>query len=165
MRLSAQQLHRLGYRQDEGQRWIRGGPAVEPDIAAYLANRPLCPRPTGPEFTFSCALTQALDGLTLSGALHAVWSATEASSKAGGHRGQRAQARLRAAGVNPGWPDFTFCWSTGSGLLELKSATGHLSHAQVAMRRWCQRHGVRHAVVRSVEDALEHLRDWGVLDR
>lgn len=163
MRLPLSWLQRRGY-QLEGERMRKTGPEVDPDVAEILTERPqLALRWVPPELALSCALAEELDARSLSGQLAAVWSATEAGARAGGHRGARAQTRLRAAGVQAGWPDFTFLWRTGSGVLELKSATGKLSQAQQAVRRWCLRQGVHHAVVRSVPEALDSLRAWGVL--
>jgi hypothetical protein len=161
MRLSAQQLRLSGY-QEQGERWVKG-PEPPPSMAPYLRERPSCPGVPGREYALSCALARTLDELTLNGRLKAVWSATEVSTPRGGKRGKLTQARLRAAGVNPGWPDYTFLWGAGAGVIELKSPLGSLGHAQQAMRRWCQKRGVRYGVARSIDEALDHLTAWGVL--
>jgi hypothetical protein len=48
-------------------------------------------------------------------------------------------------------------------VLEAKSKTGSLTPSQKDWREWCQLHGVRHAVFRSVDEGETALRDWGVL--
>jgi hypothetical protein len=71
-------------------------------------------------------------------------------------------ARLRQMGLLPGLPDLGICWPVGKmGWLEVKSDSGRLSDAQRQCHADLQALGFPVAVVRSVDEALDCLRDWG----
>lgn len=69
---------------------------------------------------------------------------------------------LRAMGMMPGAPDYTFTWQNGGGHIELK-VDGDLSEYQLYFRTWCQAFDVNHAVHRNVDDAIETLIKWGAI--
>jgi len=83
---------------------------------------------------------------------------------AGEARDARTGARLKAMGLQRGWPDFILV--SPSGLLhalELKRIGETLSEDQEAFAAWCTANGVPHCVVRTMEEALGALDRWGVL--
>lgn len=92
----------------------------------------------------------------------AVWSkiAHEISGNNKPHFGQL----LAATGKINGVPDFMFMWEDGCGFIELKTKTGKLSPNQKLFERWCQHCKVRHEVAYSVEEAIEIVRKWKILD-
>ena len=116
----------------------------------------------GPEDTRAVQFANALRVHVLEGRLRGVWTHTP-NELAGASRATPAAAIARAAGMITGASDYLFLWDDGSGVLEAKSKTGSLSPSQKDWREWCQLHGVRHAVFRSVEEGEAQLRDWGVL--
>lgn len=123
----------------------------------------------GPEDTEAYRFANALRAAVLEGRLHAVWThpANELAGFTTVANGKRrvplAVAIAKALGLITGSSDYWFCWSSGSGLIEFKSATGSLSPSQRDMRDWCEAQGVRFVVARSCEQGLEILRGWGVL--
>src|SRR5580704_16149116 len=73
----------------------------------------------------------------------------------GEHRDVRTGAKLRAMGVQRGWPDFV-CFSPAGQLhaLELKRRGETLSEDQLAFETWCVAHGVPHSVARTSDEAM-----------
>ena len=82
----------------------------------------------------------------------------------GEHRDVRTAAKLKAMGVQRGWPDFTLFDPTGRlHALELKREGETLTDDQEDFQIWCIARGVPHSVSRSVDEALMVLDAWGVL--
>jgi hypothetical protein len=83
---------------------------------------------------------------------------------AGEHRDIRTAAKLRAMGVQRGWPDLMLFDGAGRlHALELKRQGETLTEDQAAFAAWCVGAGVPHAVVRSTDEALRILSAWGAL--
>jgi len=68
--------------------------------------------------------------------------------------GQRGAARMAPAGT----PDI--CVVDPPGWLEVKTTRGRLGAAQDAWHAEAERRGVRVAIVRSVAEAVETVREW-----
>lgn len=47
--------------------------------------------------------------------------------------------------------------------MEIKSCDGHLTEDQEEFLAAMDRHGHRTAVVRSLDEAMDYLRDWGAI--
>ncbi len=82
----------------------------------------------------------------------------------------RQMRALRGDGLVPGFPDLGVIGLPygisrgGVGFLEVKRARGgKVSAAQGACHAWLQERGVRLAVVRSADEAIAALYDWGWL--
>ena len=81
-----------------------------------------------------------------------------------GNAKRRAQQmnNLKGDGLTPGFPDLIVMGTNARvGFMEVKSAKGEQNENQKAVESWMQRDGHKYAVVRSVDDAKETLRDWG----
>jgi len=73
-------------------------------------------------------------------------------------------SRLKAEGVRRGTPDIFVCLPGGKiAWLEMKAAKGRLSEDQIAFRDRVLSLGHLWAMARSVDEAIEHLTDWGVM--
>jgi|EndMetStandDraft_7_1072992.scaffolds.fasta_scaffold370686_2 hypothetical protein len=123
-------------------------------------------RSLGPEDSEAYRFANELRGLTLEGQLDAVWThpANELAGvviSKGKPRASPQAALARALGLITGTSDYLFLWSTGSGAIEFKSATGRLTDGQKDFRSWCEHRGVPFALVRTVGEALDVLRGWG----
>ena len=71
--------------------------------------------------------------------------------------------RLQRMGVTAGAPDMIFALDDGmTGWLELKSATGRLSHEQQGFGVKLMKLGHLWAVAKSMEQAVTILKDWNV---
>ena len=82
----------------------------------------------------------------------------------GERRDIRTAAKLKAMGVQRGWPDFTLFDPTGRlHALELKPEGETLTDDREDFQTWCIARGVPHSVSRSVDEALTVLGAWGVL--
>ena len=83
---------------------------------------------------------------------------------AGEHRDVRTAAKLKAMGVQRGWPDFVLFDPTGRlHALELKRLGETLSEDQEAFQEWSIARGIPHSVSRSLDEALTVLGAWGAL--
>jgi hypothetical protein len=83
---------------------------------------------------------------------------------AGEHRDIRVAAKLKAMGVQRGWPDFILLDpSARLHALELKRRGEVLTDDQEAFRTWCADGGISHAVAFTLEDATQTLGRWGAL--
>ena len=83
---------------------------------------------------------------------------------AGEHRDVRTGAKLKAMGMQPGWPDFLLFDPSGYlHALELKRQGEGLSEDQRAFKDWCIAHCVPHFVVLTTDEAITVLGLWGVL--
>lgn len=82
----------------------------------------------------------------------------------GGHRHIAEANRLKAEGVRSGTPDLCFMLPDGKvAWLEMKTAKGTLGPAQKAFRDIARRLGHHWGMAKSIDDAIVHLREWGVL--
>lgn len=79
-------------------------------------------------------------------------------------RDARTASKLRAMGVQRGWPDFLLISPAGVAHgLELKRRGGRLSYDQEAFQMWAAANGVAYVVADNFDLALSVLRHWGVL--
>jgi hypothetical protein len=83
---------------------------------------------------------------------------------AGEHRDVRTGAKLRAMGVQRGWPDFVLVDPFARfHALELKREGEGLTDEQRDFKDWCIAHGAPHFVVQTTDEAMAVLSLWGVL--
>lgn len=83
---------------------------------------------------------------------------------AGELRDARTASKLKAMGLNPGWPDFLLVSPTGKAhFLEVKRVGGKLSEDQRAFKAWAAAHGVAHVVADTFATAFDALKLWKVL--
>lgn len=82
----------------------------------------------------------------------------------GEFRDKRTGAKLKAMGLQPGWPDFVLLDLTGRMYaLELKRVGEKLTDEQEDFQAWCDDHIVPYAVARTTEAALKVLIRWGAI--
>jgi hypothetical protein len=82
----------------------------------------------------------------------------------GEHRDKRTAAKLKAMGVQRGWPDFVLFDPSGRlYALELKRRGENLTEDQKAFRVWCHESSIQYVVAVCVDGALAELSRWGVL--
>lgn len=88
---------------------------------------------------------------------------------AGEERDPRIGAKLKAMGLERGWPDLLFCKPANPDMpavlhgLELKRLGGKLSDEQLELAVWFQANGWAWAVADRIEDAWRILWQWGAL--
>jgi hypothetical protein len=85
--------------------------------------------------------------------------------KRGGKTFMIEQAKAKAMGAMPGFPDLVvlpYASAGGACFMEIKAEGNYASKSQKAMHEQLRALGYRVAVVRSVEDARECLREWGI---
>ncbi len=83
---------------------------------------------------------------------------------AGEARDVRTGARLKAMGLQRGWPDFILVAPSGLvHALELKRLGEDLTEEQEQLQRWFIVNGLPHSVARSMDEALAVLNHWGAL--
>jgi VRR-NUC domain len=83
---------------------------------------------------------------------------------AGELRDARTASKLKAMGLNPGWPDFLLVSPTGTAhFLEVKRVGGKLSEDQRAFKAWATAHGVAHVVADTFAAAFDTLKRWNAL--
>lgn len=128
----------------------------------------------------SIGLADRLRELTLSGHLRAVWTHIPNEGK----RHPIVGAIQKRMGCIAGSPDFVFLWDSDSrpscGFIELKTpeqygtsqktgkrvktrSQGQQSPCQGYFQSWCQDQRVAYALCRTVDEALEVLKSWGML--
>jgi hypothetical protein len=79
-------------------------------------------------------------------------------------RDVRTAAKLKAMGVQRGWPDILLLDPNGRAhCLELKRHGEDLTDDQEAFQLWCIRNGVSHSVAWTIDDALTALDAWRCL--
>lgn len=83
---------------------------------------------------------------------------------AGGHRNKSVGAKLKAEGMQPGWPDLQFVHLGHAYFLELKTSKGQVSTIQKALHAKLRANGALVDVARSFDQAIETLARWGLLD-
>jgi hypothetical protein len=74
-----------------------------------------------------------------------------------------AQARAKAMGMRPGWPDFEFILGGAFYAIEVKSRDGKQTREQAQVEADIRAAGGRYGVVRSVDGARKLLQSWGVV--
>jgi hypothetical protein len=89
---------------------------------------------------------------------------------AGERRDKRTAAKLKAMGLQPGWPDFLLLTPAAADrpgglvhMLELKRRGEDLTKSQEDLAAWCAEQGVPFACNDDVRDAKATLSGWGVL--
>lgn len=79
-------------------------------------------------------------------------------------RDKRTAGKLKAMGLQPGWPDLLLIDPVGvMHALELKRQGETLTDEQKDFEAWCVEHGVPHAVAQTSDAALKVLSLWDVL--
>lgn len=73
---------------------------------------------------------------------------------------QRAHGQY---GLTPGLPDLMCLGQFGVGFIELKTARGKASQAQLAFRELCAQHGIRHALTYGRDEPIDVLELWGLV--
>lgn len=82
----------------------------------------------------------------------------------GGYRRPSEAIRLKAEGVKAGIADLVFLAPNRVvGFLEMKTKRGSLSDEQIGFQSICIRHGHLWGEARSVEEAVDVVRAWGLL--
>jgi hypothetical protein len=110
-----------------------------------------------PEHRFQC---EVLDYLDAFGRREFDWFAIPNGDK----RHPRVAMRLKAEGVMPGVADICIRLDRGrSCWLELKSKKGRLSDEQIGFGVRSKMLGHQWACVKTLEEAIDVLLDWGVL--
>jgi hypothetical protein len=83
---------------------------------------------------------------------------------AGEIRDRRTGAKLKAMGLQPGWPDIIAIDPEGKvHFLELKRKGGRLSEEQDRFMAWCVIHAIPYEVADNINDALKVLESWGLI--
>lgn len=134
-------------------------------------------KPQGHEEEDICiAFTKDLNDLKLAGQWGNLISFCHVPN--GGKRGKREAGRLKAMGVQAGHPDYMFvynAWPKIGGIptqeitvayIEMKTpkAGKRLKDAQEEFRALCDDYGIPHAVCISAGEAMEQLREWGIVE-
>lgn len=84
----------------------------------------------------------------------------------GGKRPRIEAAIMQSLGVRAGVPDLAGSLPGGkSWFLEIKAPSGRLSQEQLAFGNECLTYGIPWAVASSLEEAVHHLKAWGVFAR
>lgn len=82
----------------------------------------------------------------------------------GGYRSKATGAKLKAEGVRSGTPDICIMLEAGKvAWLEMKASKGSLGINQKAFKEMAERLGHHWAVAKSLDEAIVHLKAWGVL--
>lgn len=79
-----------------------------------------------------------------------------------GKRGWKSQVALKSSGFSAGWPDIEVVWQGKIYFLELKSQKGRVSPAQAECHAGLVAAGACVAIVRSLDEAVARLIEWGV---
>jgi len=70
---------------------------------------------------------------------------------------------LKKMGMRPGASDLVIGHQGRMYCLEVKNETGEQSTDQLLFEAWCLRAGVPYVIVRSVDDVMFWLREWGIM--
>jgi len=97
-----------------------------------------------------------------------LWKHNDNGQRAGKDTGARirAGARAKRMGVQRGVPDYDFIWFDGSakvGCMEFKAPDGKLTKEQRDYAAKCGMMGIPFAVVRTAEDGISVLKEWGAV--
>jgi hypothetical protein len=110
----------------------------------------------GDEHAIQVSIIQFLDR-TLPSFVRAVAVSNKPRSRIQGYLEKQRGART-------GFPDIIILREGGiSGLIEVKKEGGRLSQEQIEWRDWCGGNAIPYAVVRSVEDVQQTLKEWCIL--
>ncbi len=96
--------------------------------------------------------------LALALPMRAIWN----HSPDGGSRHPIEAAQFRAMGTRAGWLDIEIVWGGKAHFIELKTAVGRLSSAQIGCHAGLADAGALVAVCRSVDEVETTLRGWGI---
>lgn len=104
--------------------------------------------------------TQLMEYLTVKGRRDLFWFAVPNA----GMRSLRVGAMMKAEGLRPGVADICFMLPGGkAAFLEMKTESGRLSPHQEGFKHRCEMLGHPYRVARSLDEAIEVAREWGVL--
>lgn len=117
----------------------------------------------GPEDAMCVQFANSLRKMTLEGNLHAVW-VHPANELCFGHKTVLRAAVSRAMGMHKGISDYLFLTGSGGFALEAKHGKGKMTDNQSDFAQWCALESVPHRVFTSVDQGLDALREWGVID-
>lgn len=132
-------------------------------VSAWLLSLmrcPFLPRNTrlGPEDRECLRFANIMRQMTIEGTYQGVWLHIPNEGK----RHRITGAISRALGLIPGAADYLFVNDVGAAFLEFKSDKGRQNDNQRAFQVWCDAAGVRYEVVRSADEGLSMLRQWGM---
>ena len=83
---------------------------------------------------------------------------------AAGKTSMAKAGRMKACGLRAGISDLVVMSPSGvAHFLEVKTATGVLSPSQIRFAELCIKKGWKYEVVRTVEQALDICRKWGII--
>jgi hypothetical protein len=71
-----------------------------------------------------------------------------------------AQSKAKAKGMRPGWPDIEVIWRGHFWTFEVKAEGNYATKQQRECGADIEKNGGKWAVVRSVDDVAECLREW-----
>ena len=81
----------------------------------------------------------------------------------GGKNAALRMSRFKAMGLRPGVTDLVILSQGKVFFMEVKDSTGRLSEHQKRFRDWCFDWGYLWAIVRSSEEAINQVRQWGLI--
>lgn len=110
-------------------------------------------RRAAPEATLQAAIVDGLRTILLPPALLIAFPA--------GGGGRMRGARLKTTGLTAGMPDLLLFYDRRAWGIEVKTPRGTLSPAQRDMHAALEQAGIPTAVVRSVDDAVRAVLQWG----
>lgn len=105
-----------------------------------------------PEFLLQVSIIDALKKILSASVLFTAFPA--------GGGGRVRGAKLKRAGLNPGWPDIQFIARGKYYGMEVKTPKGRLSPAQRSLHQRLAENGCDVVVVRSVEEAMDAVNGW-----
>jgi hypothetical protein len=95
------------------------------------------------------------------------FSVPNESGLLGGRTGSGLQfavlARLKKMGLTPGVSDLVLGWRGRMFAVEVKTAKGTQSDRQRIFEAWCSECGIPYAVVRSPDEMMETMAEWGII--
>lgn len=122
-----------------------------------MSEWPSAPKRDNPEERLQQAVVQHL---IMRGTKNTIWY----HPANGGLRSKRTAARMKMMGVVAGVPDLAVVLPDGrAAYMEFKGPVGRLSPAQKAFQDKCSAMEVEHAVVSSLDTALDILKSWKVI--
>ena len=80
-----------------------------------------------------------------------------------GGGGKVRGARLKRMGLVPGWPDIQIIYKGKYFGLEVKTLKGVLSPNQKVLHDSLEKQGAKVAIVRSIDEAIDQARVWGIV--
>ncbi len=113
--------------------------------------------PRGEEDKVTIEIANYFRELTLTGKANFIWF--HVANEIGNGRQYTFGAKLRAMGKMPGCSDFVLIGKNGGLCLEVKSAKGKIGPNQKIFNKWCNSLDVPYAVVRSVQETKEVLKE------